>query len=184
MNKGRLFIVSGPSGTGKGTVLAEAFKLNPNLKMSVSATTRTPRPGEEDGVHYHFLSRDAFVEKIERNEMLEYAEYCGNFYGTPADFVEKQRMDGFDVVLEIEPCGAKQVQERCPDAISIFILPPSMDVLRSRLEGRGTEESAVVAARIAQAESELASAYQYDYRITNDVLEEAVEEINEIFKSR
>lgn len=183
MNKGRLFIVSGPSGAGKGTVLAEVFKLNEKLKMSVSATTRRPRPGEIDGVHYHFIDRDEFLGKIERNEMLEYAEYCGNFYGTPADYVEQQRQNGYDVVLEIEPCGAAQVQKRCPDALSVFIMPPSLEILRSRLVGRGTEKPEVVAARIAQAEREIAAADRYDYCVINDVLEKAVEDLNKIFKN-
>ena len=180
MNKGRLFIISGPSGAGKGTVLAQVMAANPSLKMSVSATTRKPRDGEIDGVHYHFINHEQFKEKINRNEMLEYAEYCENYYGTPRDYVETLRAEGFDVVLEIEPCGAEQVRMRCPDAISIFILPPSIEVLRDRLIGRGTETAEVVSKRIAQAERELASADRYDYQIVNDTLEKAVEDINQI----
>ena len=126
MNKGKLIIIPGPSGAGKGTVLTEILKRNPNLKVSVSATTRKPRPGEEHGVHYFFISHKEFEKKIERNEMLEFATYCDNYYGTPADYVEKQRMEGRDVVLEIEPCGARQVKKKCPDAVMIFILPPNI----------------------------------------------------------
>jgi len=182
MSNGRLFIVSGPSGTGKGTVLAQAMKTNPSLRMSVSATTRSPREGEVDGVHYHFVSRECFEEKIRHNEMLEYTEYCGNYYGTPKDFVDQLRSEGYDVILEIEPCGAEQVRKRCSDCISIFILPPSVEELKKRLEGRGTEQPEVIAARVAQAEREIASADRYDYRIVNDVLNDAVNEINKIFE--
>lgn len=181
-NKGRLIIVSGPSGAGKGTVLAEVFAKNPQMKYSVSATTRAPRPGETHGVQYFFITKDEFEGKIQRGEMLEYASYCSNYYGTPADFVEEQRNQGFDIVLEIEPCGASQVKLKCPDAISIFILPPSIEELERRLTGRGTEEADVVAARIAQAKHELAGADQYDFKVVNDDVARAADEINEILK--
>ncbi len=181
-NKGRLIIISGPSGTGKGTVLAEVFRQNPQMKYSVSATTRLPRPGEEDGVQYFFITKDEFEKKIQNGEMLEYATYCENYYGTPADFVEEQRCLGFDIVLEIEPCGAQQVMKKCPDAISIFILPPSIEELERRLIGRGTEKPEVVAARIAQAKLELNDAHLYMHQIVNDDLSRAVSEIVEILK--
>ena len=181
MNKGRLFVVSGPSGTGKGTILAEVLKTNPNLKVSVSATTRSPREGEIDGVHYHFITKEQFEEKIRRNEMLEYAQYCGNYYGTPADYVEKLRSQGYDVILEIDPCGAEQIRKRCSDAISIFILPPDIETLKARLVGRGTESPEVIEERVSQAERELATAPLYDHRIVNDELQKAVDEMNNYF---
>ncbi|MBQ8894213.1 MAG: guanylate kinase [Clostridia bacterium] len=181
-NKGRLIIVSGPSGAGKGTVLAEVFKMNPQLKYSVSATTRGPRPGETDGIQYFFISKEEFERKIARGEMLEYTTYCDNYYGTPADYVEDQRMKGHDIVLEIEPCGARQVKARCADALSIFILPPTIEELEKRLIGRGTEVSEVVAARIAQAKEELARADQYDFRVVNDDVVRAAKEIDEILR--
>ena len=182
MNKGKLIIVSGPSGTGKGTVLAEVFRLNPNLVYSVSATTRSPRPGEQNGVEYFFITKEAFEEKINRGEMLEYAMYCGNYYGTPADFIENQRCMGKDIVLEIEPCGAMQVMKKCPDAISIFILPPSLEELKKRLSSRGTEDIAVVAARIAQAHEEIKKADCYGFQVVNDNVETAALQIDQIIQ--
>ncbi|MBQ7935134.1 MAG: guanylate kinase [Clostridia bacterium] len=182
MNKGKLIIVSGPSGTGKGTVLAEVFRRNPNLVYSVSATTRSPRPGEQNGVEYFFITKEAFEEKIKRDEMLEYATYCGNYYGTPADFIENQRCMGKDIVLEIEPCGAMQVMKKCPDAVSIFILPPSLEELEKRLSSRGTEDAEVVAARIAQAHEEIKKADRYGFQVVNDNVETAALQIDQIIR--
>lgn len=178
--KGRLIIISGPSGAGKGTVLAEVFRQKPSLKYSVSATTRAPRPGEQDGVAYFFISRAEFEGKIHRGEMLEYTTYCENYYGTPADFVEDQRLKGYDIVLEIEPSGAMQVKEKCPDAMLIFILPPSLEELEKRLSGRGTEKPEVVAARIAKARDEMAKTDCYDYTVVNDDIAVAADKIQQI----
>ena len=182
MNKGRLIIISGPSGAGKGTVLAELFGRIPDLRYSVSATTRKPRPGEVNGVQYFFITKEEFEAKIAAGEMLEYASYCDNYYGTPADYVEEQRNFGYDVILEIEPCGALQVMERCKDALSIFILPPSIEELEHRLSGRGTESSDVVAARIAQAKNEIKQKNRYQYTVVNDEVSKTVDAIQNILK--
>lgn len=146
--KGLLLVVSGPSGCGKGTVLSEVFARQPDTYYSVSATTRSPRPGEVDGVQYHFLTKEEFEEKIAAGQMLEYAQYAGNYYGTPAQAVDEKLSQGKNVVLEIEVQGAKQVKLRRPDAVMIFIMPPSMKELRRRLTQRGTEAQEVVERRL------------------------------------
>lgn len=182
MSKGNLVILSGPSGTGKGTVLEQVFKILPHLVYSVSATSRDPRDGEQDGVQYHFITREEFETRVQRNEMLEYAEYCNNYYGTPAPFIREQRELGKTVILEIEPCGAMQVMKKCPDAVSIFILPPSMEELERRLTDRGTEPPDVVARRIERARQEIEQAHLYNYQVVNDKLDVAVEEVVNIIK--
>lgn len=165
--KGRLLVISGPSGVGKGTVLAELFKSGEDYVYSVSATTRAPREGEIDGKNYFFKTREEFLLMIERGELLEYAEYNGNFYGTPRHFVDEQTACGKNVILEIEVQGAMKVKSRCPEAVMIFIAPESKEVLRERLYGRGTESEGVIAGRIAIAERELRSCLLYDYITVN-----------------
>lgn len=181
--KGLLIVVSAPSGGGKGTVLKELFRRNENLKMSVSATTRAPRPGEEHGVHYYFISKDAFRQNIEDGAMLEYAEYCGNFYGTPKAPVQAWLDEGYDVVLEIEVQGGKQIKNVAPDCVSIFLVPPSLEVLEKRLRGRGTETEAVIQERLAAAREEIPHVLDYDYTVVNDTVEQAVIDIQAILEA-
>ncbi|MBR2742832.1 MAG: guanylate kinase [Clostridia bacterium] len=182
MSKGRLIVWSGPSGSGKGTVLSEALKKDENLKVSVSATTRKPRTGDIDGVHYHFISREDFLDRIERGEFLEYASYVGNFYGTLEKSVDEMLERGYDVILEIEVVGAMKVKEKRPDALLVFVKPPSMEELRRRLSGRGTESADEVERRIAEAERELSCAKDYDRVIINDDASRAADELIKIIK--
>lgn len=175
MNKGRLIVFSAPSGCGKGTMLEQILK-NEDFCVSVSATTRLPREGEVDGVNYYFISKDEFTERIGEGKFLEYAEYCGNFYGTPMDKVNEMLEKGKNVILEIEVQGAVKVMNKRPDALSIFIAPPSINELRRRLHKRGTESDEVIEQRVAQASNEVALAAKYDYIIVNDALEDAVED--------
>ena len=183
MSKGTLFIVSGPSGCGKGTVLAEILKQD-NAYYSVSATTRAPRPGEINGVNYHFLSKDEFERLIENGGMLEYANYCGNYYGTPKKPVEDMLTEGKNVILEIEVQGALKVMEKCPEAVSVFILPPSLKELRRRLHKRGTETEEVIEKRIGEAAGEIRKAVNYDYVMINGELEIAVSDLLSIINSQ
>ncbi len=173
--KGMLYVVSAPSGCGKGTILAEVFKRNKNVFYSVSATTRLPREGEVDGVNYFFMTKDEFKKLVENGQMLEYAEFCGNFYGTPKSAVEDKLNAGFDVILEIETKGAMLVKERMPEAKLIFILPPSVKELKRRLNKRGTETEDVIEKRVSEAVGEIKKAYDYDYVMMNDELSEAIE---------
>lgn len=175
MSNGLLIVVSAPSGCGKGTLLAEVLK-NDSFFYSVSATTRAPREGEVNGVNYHFLTREEFLGFIESDGMLEYAEYCGNYYGTPRKAVYDKLAEGKDVILEIEVQGAMKIREKCPEAMFVFILPPSLGTLRHRLEKRGTESAEVIDRRVGEAAGEIARAYDYDYVIVNDDLDAAVED--------
>ena len=148
MRKGKTFIIAGPSGVGKGTIIKKLFERRSDLYFSVSATTRSPRPGEMDGVDYHFLSRERFLEWIDRNAFLEYAEFVGNLYGTPKKYVDEAMDSGRDVILDIEVQGAEQVHRQRPDVVRIFIAPPSWEELERRLVGRGTEDSEKVRKRL------------------------------------
>jgi guanylate kinase len=163
-----LVVVSGPSGVGKSTVVAEALRTDPRLWLSVSATTRTPRPGETHGQHYFFVSDDEFDRMVDRRELLEWAEYAGHRYGTPSAEVAHQRSAGRPVILEIEVQGARQIREAVPDALLVFIEPPSMDVLEARLTSRGTESEQARARRLEVARQELAAADLFDHRLVND----------------
>ncbi|MCI7350283.1 MAG: guanylate kinase [Ruminococcus sp.] len=182
MNKGLLIVVSGPSGCGKGTILAEVLK-NGNFYYSVSATTRAPRPGEVDGVNYSFLTKEKFEELINNDGMLEHAYYCGNYYGTPKEQVMKNLENGKDVILEIEVQGALKVMETCPEAVFVFIMPPSVKELRRRLNKRGTESEDVIEKRIAQAISEIKLANKYNYIMVNGELEKAIADLISIINA-
>ena len=179
MSKGILLVLSGPSGSGKGTILGEYGKNHP-LYFSVSNTTRAPRPGEIDGVHYHFISREEFERKIAAGGMLEYAQYCDNYYGTPRDKVEEQTEKGVNVMLDIETQGAMNVRAACPEAVLCFVVPPSMEVLRHRLTRRGTEDEETVNKRLTQALNEIRLIDKYDFVVINDALEDAVADFSEI----
>lgn len=183
MSRGLLLVVSAPSAGGKGTILKEMFQRNKNLRMSVSATTRQPREGEEHGKHYYFISKDEFQSLINSGSMLEYAEYVGNLYGTPRGPIEQWLAEGHDVVLEIEVQGGAQIKKIVPDCVSIFITPPSMEVLEKRLRGRGTEEEDTILKRLNTAIQELTQAENYDYVVVNDQLEDAIDDMQAILRS-
>jgi len=182
MNKGRLIVFSAPSGCGKGTMLAEILK-DERFRLSVSATTRDPRPGEAEGVNYYYITREEFLRRVDNGEFLEHAEYCGNLYGSLVNEADPFLEQGKNVVLEIEVKGAMQIREKRPDALFIFIAPPSMAEIRRRLLKRGTETPEVVEERIAQATMELGYAQDYDYIIINDALEDAVADFFTIIRA-
>lgn len=183
MNKGMLVVLSGPSGVGKGTVLKEVFKHDKNLAYSVSCTTRAPRAGEIDGIHYSFISKEKFLENIKKGRMLEYTVYCDNYYGTDAEFVDNLRNKGFDVILEIETNGAMNVIKKCPDSVSVFIAPPTFEHLKKRLTDRGTESDNIITKRILKAHEELSHIDLYEYLVINDVVENAVQDILAILRA-
>lgn len=174
---GMLYVYSGPSGVGKGTILVPFLKEHDRAVLSVSATTRNPRPGETDGVEYHFKNREQFEELIKTEGLLEYAQYSGNYYGTPRAEVEKRLMEGYDVFLEIEVQGAMKIKQTFPDAVFIFVLPPSFEILQQRLTGRGTEPPEVVKMRLNAAREEMRHAMDYDYIIINDDVHKAREQL-------
>ena len=174
---GQLFIVSAPSGAGKTTLVRLLLEKDAAISLSISTTTRAPRPGEQDGREYHFVSVPRFVERRDRGEFLEWAEVHGNYYGTSQRWIEEQLQAGRDVLVEIDWQGAQQVREVFPEAIGVFILPPSMDILKQRLAGRGTDSAEVIARRIAAAQAEIRHVDEFDYVIINDDLQKALAEL-------
>ncbi len=178
--KGKLIVISGPSGAGKSTVVFKAIEGKNNVCFSTSVTTRKPRPGEVDGKEYFFVDLDRFREMVENDELLEHAEYVANSYGTPRSYVEQKLRDGMDVILDIEVQGARQVNEKMPDAVKVFIIPPSMDELKRRLESRGTDTARAIEARLIRARQEYKEADFYDYIIVNDDADKAAGELSAI----
>lgn len=180
MPKGKTFIICGPSGVGKGTVVSRLMEADPTLYFSVSATTRAPRAGEADGVHYHFLTRERFQEWIDAGDFLEHAQFVGNFYGTPRRYVDEAMDQGRDVLLDIEIQGAEQIHQKRPEAVRIYIAPPSWEELERRLTGRGTEDTEKIRSRLARGREEFAAARDFDYLVINDTVDHAVAEIRAI----
>ena len=176
--KGILIVVSGFSGVGKGTLMKQLVHSYDNYALSVSMTTRQPRPGESDGKEYFFVSREVFEKTIAENGLIEYANYCGNYYGTPKEYVKKQLEKGKDVILEIEIQGALKVREQFPTALLLFVMPPSAQELKKRLEGRGTETKEVIDKRLKRATEEAEGIENYDFIVINDKLEECVKEMH------
>ena len=184
MSKGTLFVISGPSGSGKDTILSVLLERHPEIKLSISSITRDMRPGEIEGQKYHFISREEFEGMIERDELLEHNVFVGNYYGTPKKPVIDCRESGGDMILEIDVNGAEQIRKKMPDAISIFIVPPSYDELKRRLIGRGTDAMDVIEKRLASSLLEIARANEYDYIVKNDVIDECVDNILHIIAAQ
>ncbi len=167
MRRGLIIVISGPAGSGKGTVINHLRDMMPDLGLSVSATTRAPRPGEEDGVHYYFIDREEFEKRIESGEILEYNYYCDNYYGTPKSELERLSAEGQDVILEIDVNGALQVKKLFPDSVAVMLIPPTLKMLEARLRGRGTETEEVIRRRLERAKEELMLLSAYDYVAVN-----------------
>lgn len=177
--RGKLYVISGPSGVGKGTLVSKLLDMRDDVVLSISATTRSPRPGEVDGKNYFFLTKEKFKDLIDADGFIEWAEYASNFYGTPLDFVEEQLAAGKNVILEIEVQGAFQVKKKLPDATLIFIEPPSMDELERRIIGRGTESEDVIESRMRTARVEMERKMEYDIAVMNDDVDSAVARLSE-----
>lgn len=183
MNKNcvkKLFVLSGSSGVGKGTVLKGFLQKNPNFMLSISCTTRKPREGEVDGVNYFFLTKEEFQKNINENKFLEWAQFAGNFYGTKKKYINQCLEDGRDIILEIDTQGALQVKKQMPEAVLIFICPPSLEALENRLRGRHTEDEETIQKRLNEVKIELERAEKFDYKIVNDELEKAIAELEKV----
>ena len=180
MDRGLLIVISGASGTGKGTVCKKLFELMPEMYYSISATTRQPRQGETDGVEYFFITVEEFKEKISARQFLEYAEVYGNFYGTPLYKIEEHLSRGENVLLEIDTQGALNVMEKCPEGVFIFLLPPSLEELYSRIKNRGTESAESLERRFKAAKAEIEVGKKYQYVVVNDEVDKAVEKVQAI----
>ena len=183
MSKGSLIIVSGPSGSGKDTVLKELFKLMPEVKFSISSVSRNMREGEVNGEKYNFISKEEFETLISEDRLLEYNVYCGNYYGTPKDPVDETIKNGGEIILEIDVNGAENVRKKCEDNFSVFIMPPSFEVLKNRLINRGTETMEVIEKRLEEAKTEMDRVKEYDYIVVNDDLKTAVLTLKNIIEA-
>lgn len=183
MSEGRLYILSGPSGSGKDTILSEVLQRDDHLALSISSITRAMRPGEKEGEKYHFVSREDFLSMLEKEELLEHNCFCGNYYGTPKKPVLEHLKNGDDVILEIDVNGAQTVRQKMPEAVSIFVMPPSYHELCRRLRGRKTDDEAVIQKRLKSALDEIARATEYDYIVVNDKLDLAIEDVLHIIKA-
>ncbi|MBO5908969.1 MAG: guanylate kinase [Clostridia bacterium] len=183
MNKGSVLIVSGPSGSGKDTILKKVFEAMPEIKFSISSITRAMRPGEVEGEKYNFISREAFEEMLKRDMMLEHNVFVGNYYGTPRGPVDSVLENGGEIIIEVDVNGAENIRKKLSETVSIFIMPPSFEVLKNRLSARGTESAENVEKRMNEALSEIARADEYDYIVVNDELDKAVDDVITIIKN-
>ncbi len=184
MSSGKLIVLTGPSGVGKGTLVRSLLARHDHLYLSISATTRSPRSGEIDGKDYYFVSSPQFEEMIAQGELLEWANYAGNYYGTPRSNVEEKIAQGTTVLLEIELVGARNIKETFPNALRVFILPPSVEELERRLRGRGTDSEEAMVRRLERAKEELAASSEFDYTIVNDHLETALEQLEQLISNQ
>jgi guanylate kinase len=180
----KVFVITGPSGVGKGSLISLLRHRIPELEISTSATTRPPRPGEQDGIDYHFLGKQGFLDRVEAGEFLEHAAYSGNHYGTLRSEVDRRTEAGSPVVLEIEVQGARQIAQSMPEAVQIFIAPPALESLKERLEGRGTDSPDAIARRLEVAEEELAARDEFHHQVVNDELERALDELEAIVRGK